>query len=285
MVSTSFSQSTQALKKLEKIEPVEEVLILYNNLIYGYGESRMNTPSFVLHYQKEKNNEAFNQWSNFLFNYVGRFKLLSHENFDSLNFELHLGLDSRNDLADLSKYLNPPDIDRLKKKLDFNFVSRRSITKAQEGKYFFILNKPFWANTYNGNSFIELIQDHEILNLTEFKYFDSYEQCLANTLLIIHNLTLSNRKNCENFTDLCINQLDKLTGVEEEVLAKAKKVFDGLSATPMFTGYTLGRDYNADSRALQQFIQEQQPAIDFYENLFAQFSEKPFYIIKIKNRM
>lgn len=285
MVSTSFAQSPQSLKKLEKIETVGELLILYNNLMYGYGESRMNTPTFVLHYQKEKNNEIFIKWNNVLFNHLGRFKLLSHETFDSINTELHLGLDSRNDLENLTKHLNSSDIDQLKKKLNFNFVTRRSIAKKEEGKYFFVLNKSFWADTYNGNSLLELIQDHEILDLTEFKYFDTYEECLANSLLIIHNLTQSNRKNCENFSELVTNQLNKLAGVEEETLAKSKKIFDGFCTIPMFEGYISGKDYNGNSKALQQFMQEQRPAIEFYENLFAQFNDQPFHIIKSRKRI
>jgi hypothetical protein len=283
--SNCFSQQThiQPLRKLEKIEHVGELLLLYNNLMYGYGDARMKTPSFVLQYEKEKSQETFKKWSSFLFNYMGYLKLLPHETFDSINAELHLGLSSRNDLADLSKYLNPSDVDRLKKRLNFNFVTRKSIGKEDEGKYFFVFNESFWNKPQNARFFIEFVQDHEILDLTEFRFYDTYEQCLARALLIIHNTTQVNPKNCENFSDMVINQLNKLTNIDEGTVAKSKKIFDEYCTTPMFEASIYLKDYDGSPNALQQFVQKQQSAIAFYESLFAKFNEKPFFIIRIKN--
>jgi hypothetical protein len=285
MASTCFSQQThmQPLRKLEKIENVGELLLLYDNLMYGYGESRMETPTFVLQYEKEKSEATFAKWSNFLFNYMGYLKLLPHETFDSINAELHLGLDSRNDLANLSKHLNSSNVDRLKKRLNFNFVIRKSITREDEGKYFFVFNESFWTEPDNGKQFIEFVQDHELLALTEFRFYDTYEQCLASTLLIIHNVIQINPRNCENFSDMIINQLDKLTNIDEGTRAKSKKIFNGYCTIPMFEASIYRKDYDGSPKALQQFVLKQHSAIAFYESLFAKFNEKPFFIIKVKN--
>ena len=208
---------------------------------------------------------------------------MPNETFDSINAELNLGLSSRYDLTDLSKYLNPSDADRLKKRLNFNFVTRRSIGTEDEGKYFFVFNESFWNKPQNGRLFIEFVQDHEILDLTEFRFYDRYEECLASTLFIIHNVIQINPRNCENFSHMIINQLDKLTNIDEGTRAKSKKIFDGYCTTPMFEASIYRKDYDGSSKALQQFIQKQQSAIAFYESLFSKFNEKPFFIIKVKS--
>lgn len=274
---------------LNKLLPLLFILILIScnreNLEEGYiiqkGESQSydvlmirEKPTFILDSLEGVNTDLYIKEN------LGYFHLVSHSEFDSLNKKLDLKLDSRNDFSDLSG-LGLTQLNRLINEIGITLTKSIKIEKQDSPKYIFLLNRKFWKNTYNGDSFIEFIQDHGVEYLTNFKYFDDYNLCLTTVLAIIERHTSFNRINCENLEANINSSQNSASRVFRIKNKELDKIFDGSCTTHMF-GDEINQlqSSNLDAR-ISDLYSKSKRQIFLYDEYFNKLNQPPYFIIKI----
>jgi len=216
----------------------------------------------------------------YIYENLAYFHYISHEGFDSLKQELNLNFEDRNSLFDLSK-MDRDTLNMIVKKLNPNLIKKVKTSNEQSEQFIFKLNRKFWKETYNGDSYIEMMQDHGTNYLTEFKYFDNVEECITTTLSILDKHTSANRVNCENLEE---NIKGFQNSESRQIRAKNKildKVFDGTCITNMFGENINKINPSTTKEDMLIFYEANKVSIELYHRYFESLDESPYIIMKL----
>lgn len=261
-VSCNREKTSKNYSKQKNLNQVYELLMI------------RDTPTFIV---ESQNGISVDEY---LSENLGYFHIVSHEKFDSINDKLALNLENRNDFNDLSK-LDRPSVKAIVEEVGITLTKQIAIEKENTGSYVFKLNRSFWKNTYNGDSYIEFLQDHGAEDLTRFRYFDNYNSCVTTILAIIQRHTSANRVNCENFESNINGSQNANSQIIRSKNKTLDKIFDGTCLNTMFGDEFNELNSSTIKEGIRDLYEKSKENIELYDKYFGSLNEPPYYIIKM----
>lgn len=198
------------------------------------------------------------------------------DSIKKINAKLNINVES---LDGIREKLSDEKFDELLDVLNFSPIIEYQFTKKDAGKYYFKLNPDFWQDTYNGNSYLGMLMDHNRDSMVKFRPLDSEFECYAHFLLIMDTQSSINARLCESFSVLMNkNTTLKLDSREKNII---KKEQDGYCSTRMFKVDGYNMQSNSFYNDFIDYSIAEKDKINEYISIFEKLKINPIIIKKI----